>query len=103
MGLAHKQCSPIPPTSLFYKGIDSTRAKFLFAHFGMGALDQVLTSPYQLPMENEENEFKAGFPTCLNQTGMKLIQNWESDLQSILFHYYNCAFSLGSAFDLVRR
>ena len=42
---------------------------------GRGAepMEWFLLTHKQFAMENEENEFKAGFRACLNQTGMKLI------------------------------
>ena len=46
-------------------------------------MEWFLLTHEQFAMENEENEFKAGFRACLNQTGMKLIWNWECGLQTV--------------------
>ena len=59
-------------SSLFYKGLGSTAAE-LFPLVGMCALDWYWLALINFQWKNEENEFKAEFPTCLNQTGMKPI------------------------------
>ena len=50
---------------------------------GSGCFWLVLINPQPSPVKKEEHEFKAEFRACLNQTGMKLIWNWECGLQPL--------------------